>query len=62
MRKQELQQQHRLQTGEQQKQAYLHLQAGGEVPIHGFQKPVPEKPKGKFKNLTKLTLVCSYFG
>lgn len=33
-------------NSEQQKQAYLQLQAGGEVPVHGFRKPAPEKPKG----------------
>lgn len=31
----------------EQKQAYLSLQAGGEVPMQGFRKPAPEKPKGK---------------
>lgn len=30
----------------QQKQAYVNLQSGGEVPVHGFRKPAPEKPKG----------------
>lgn len=30
----------------EQKQAYLNVQAGGEVPIQGFQKLAPEKPKG----------------
>lgn len=45
-RKKELQQISQL-SGEQQKQAYLSLQAGGEVPVHGFRKLAPEKPKGK---------------
>lgn len=31
----------------EQKQAYISLQAGGEVPLHGFRKPMPEKPKGE---------------
>lgn len=36
----------------QQKQAYLSLQSGGEVPVHGFRKPAPEKPKGILYYLT----------
>lgn len=31
----------------EQKQAYIQLQQGGEVPLHGFRKSMPEKPKGK---------------
>lgn len=31
----------------EQKQAYLNVQSGGEVPLQGFQKAAPEKPKGK---------------
>lgn len=31
----------------EQKQAYLNLQAGGEVPVQGFRKQAPEKPKGE---------------
>lgn len=45
-RKKEQQQMSLLNT-EQQKQAYLSLQAGGEVPVHGFRKLAPEKPKGR---------------
>lgn len=44
-RKREQDQQNQL-NSEQQKQAYLQLQAGGEVPVYGFRKPAPEKPKG----------------
>jgi hypothetical protein len=29
----------------EQKQAYKNVQSGGEVPLHGFRKPLPEKPK-----------------
>jgi hypothetical protein len=31
----------------QQKIAYKSFQTGGEVPLHGFRKHAPEKPKGK---------------
>jgi hypothetical protein len=31
----------------EQKQAYKSFQEGGEVPLHGFRKHAPEKPKGK---------------
>lgn len=30
----------------EQKQAYLNVQSGGDVPLQGFQKPAPEKPRG----------------
>lgn len=36
----------------EQKQAYLNVQAGGEVPLQGFQKPAPEKPKGMCTHYT----------
>ncbi|XP_052872755.1 uncharacterized protein LOC128278129 [Anopheles cruzii] len=29
----------------EQKQHYRTMQAGGEIPLHGFRKPAPEKPK-----------------
>uniref|UniRef100_A0A182INC4 Uncharacterized protein n=1 Tax=Anopheles atroparvus TaxID=41427 RepID=A0A182INC4_ANOAO len=29
----------------EQKQHYKTMQAGGEIPLHGFRKPAPEKPK-----------------
>ncbi|XP_050095623.1 uncharacterized protein LOC126577765 isoform X7 [Anopheles aquasalis] len=29
----------------EQKQYYKTMQAGGEIPLHGFRKPAPEKPK-----------------
>lgn len=29
------------------KQVYKHVQSGGEVPLHGFRKQAPEKPRGK---------------
>lgn len=29
------------------KQVYKSVQLGGEVPLHGFRKQVPEKPKGE---------------
>lgn len=32
----------------EQKQAYKAIQKGGDVPLHGLRKPVPEKPKGKW--------------
>lgn len=32
----------------EQKLAYKSVQHGGEVPLHGFRKPLPEKPRGKF--------------
>lgn len=32
----------------EQKQAYKSVQHGGEVPLHGFRKPLPERPKGEF--------------
>lgn len=31
----------------EQKQAYKSVQHCGEVPLHGFRKPLPEKPKGE---------------
>lgn len=31
----------------EQKLAYKVIQKGGDVPLHGLRKPVPEKPKGK---------------
>lgn len=31
----------------EQKLAYLNVQSGGEVPLQGFQKAAPEKPKGR---------------
>lgn len=31
----------------EQKAAYIQLQQGGEVPLHGFRKSMPEKPKGE---------------
>jgi hypothetical protein len=31
----------------QQKEVYKSVQHGGEVPLHGFRKPLPEKPKGE---------------
>lgn len=31
----------------EQKQAYKSFQHGGEVPLHGFRKHAPERPKGK---------------
>ncbi|EAT34910.1 AAEL012889-PA, partial [Aedes aegypti] len=33
----------------EQKQYYKNMQAGGEIPVQGFRKPAPEKPKGKLK-------------
>lgn len=30
-----------------QKLVYKSFQHGGEVPLHGFRKPLPEKPKGE---------------
>lgn len=45
----------------QQKQAYLSLQSGGEVPVHGFRKPAPEKPKGMlYKILQKPSVRKAY--
>lgn len=38
---------------DQQKQAYLNLQSGGEVPVQGFRKLAPEKPKGKYLKFLK---------
>lgn len=32
----------------EQKQAYKHVQAGGEPPLFGFRKPAPEKSKGLY--------------
>lgn len=32
----------------EQRQAYKTIQKGGEVPLHGLRKPVPDKPKGEF--------------
>lgn len=34
----------------EQKQYYKNMQAGGEIPVQGFRKPAPEKPKGKQTN------------
>uniref|UniRef100_A0A1Q3FYY4 Putative sorbin and sh3 domain-containing protein n=1 Tax=Culex tarsalis TaxID=7177 RepID=A0A1Q3FYY4_CULTA len=34
----------------EQKQYYKNMQAGGEIPVQGFRKPAPEKPK-KFSNV-----------
>jgi hypothetical protein len=31
----------------EQKAAYKSFQHGGEVPLHGFRKQAPEKPKGE---------------
>ncbi|XP_058066294.1 uncharacterized protein LOC131215916 [Anopheles bellator] len=31
----------------EQKQHYRTMQAGGEIPLHGFRKPAPEKPKDR---------------
>lgn len=31
----------------EQKLAYKNVQHGGEVPLHGFRKPLPERPKGE---------------
>lgn len=46
----------------EQKQAYLSLQAGGEVPMQGFRKPAPEKPKGKhhvfFSLVSSILIEC----
>jgi hypothetical protein len=33
-----------------QKMVYKAVQHGGEVPLHGFRKPLPEKPKGECEN------------
>lgn len=44
----------------EQKQAYLNVQAGGEVPLQGFQKPAPEKPKGMFQASNKNVLLRWY--
>lgn len=37
----------------EQKKAYLSIQTGGEVPVQGFRKLAPEKPKGMLNNFTK---------
>lgn len=34
----------------EQRLAYKTVQSGGDVPLHGFRKPAPERPKGKFLN------------
>lgn len=34
----------------EQRLAYKTVQSGGDVPLHGFRKPAPERPKGKFSN------------
>lgn len=31
----------------EQKTAYKSVQLGGEVPLHGFRKPLPERPRGE---------------
>lgn len=31
----------------EQKLKYKNVQHGGEIPLHGFRKPLPEKPKGE---------------
>ncbi|XP_035789261.1 uncharacterized protein LOC118465294 isoform X20 [Anopheles albimanus] len=39
----------------EQKQYYKTMQAGGEIPLQGFRKPAPEKPKGIIHNSTFVT-------
>lgn len=35
----------------EQRLAYKTVQKGGDVPLHGFRKPAPERPKGKLTNI-----------
>lgn len=35
---------------QEQKEVYKSIQRGGEVPLHGLRKTVPERPKGKKNN------------
>lgn len=44
----------------EQRQVYVEVQKGGEVPLHGLRKPAPEKPKGEFLLLVHFRFVISF--
>jgi hypothetical protein len=42
-----------------QKQVYKSVQHGGEVPLHGFRKPLPEKPRGELRTFRRFVKHCT---